>query len=164
MFLAAKNCCTDKALCTGTFLLWGNKSWSHHLSECFQWTCSLRHCKPSGINAGNHLAWRNKFLMNNAVTVKRDHQHDPDAWPDLPHFLLAWRGQAFPLRGLLFGFWVTTVNSGFIFCCDPQEEVLVISDFIQQFLADKHMLLLLLICEQLRHKLHGDLLCVEVLH
>jgi hypothetical protein len=50
----------------------------------------------------------------------------------------------------LFDFWVVSVNIGFISCYDPQEEVLVISDFIQQFLAGKHMPLLLLISEQLR--------------
>jgi hypothetical protein len=43
---------------------------------------------------------------------------------------------AFPLRGLLFGFCVIILNPGFVFCCDPREEVLVISDFIQQFLAN----------------------------
>jgi hypothetical protein len=43
------------------------------------------------------------------------------------------------LRGQLFGFWVVTVKPGFVFCYDPQQEVLVISDFIQQFLADKYI-------------------------
>jgi hypothetical protein len=52
-------------------------------------------------------------------------------------------------------------NPGFISCYDPQEEVLVISDFNQQFLAN--MLLLLLVSEQLRHKLGGDQPHVQVL-
>jgi hypothetical protein len=52
----------------------------------------------------------------------------------------------------MFGFCIVTVNTGFIFFYDPQEEVLV--DFIQQFLAHRHTLLLLLIVEFLRHKTH----------
>jgi hypothetical protein len=59
------------------------------------------------------------------------------------------------LRGVLFGFKVLTVNPSFISCYDPRDEVLVVSGFIQQFQADKHTMLLLLIGAQLRHKLHG---------
>jgi hypothetical protein len=84
----------------------------------------------------NRLAWRNKFLKNNAFTVKKDHQHALDLSPDLPCFLSVWRGCAFPLKVLLFGFWVIPVNPGFSSCYDSQEEVLVVSDFIQQFLAE----------------------------
>jgi hypothetical protein len=34
----------------------------------------------------NHLAWRNKFLMNIVLTVKKDHQHALEVRPDLPRF------------------------------------------------------------------------------
>jgi hypothetical protein len=68
--------------------------------------------------------------MNNALTVKKDHQHALDVQPDLLRFLRAQGGWGFPLRGLLFGFWVMTVNPGFMSSYDPQEEVLVISNFI----------------------------------
>jgi hypothetical protein len=40
------------------------------------------------------------------------------------------------LRELLFGFLVVTINAGFICCYDPSEEVVVVSDFIQQFLSN----------------------------
>jgi hypothetical protein len=101
------------------------------------------------------LACMNKLMMNNAFTVKKDHWNTLDIWPDLPCFLWMWRGQSFPLRGL--GFWVLSpVN-------DHREEVLAISGFIQLFLADKHTPLLLLIGEQPRYKLHGDLLHIQVL-
>jgi hypothetical protein len=43
-----------------------------------------------------------------------------------------WRGWAFLLRGVLLVLWVTTVNPGILFCYVAQEEVLVISDFMQQ--------------------------------
>jgi hypothetical protein len=43
------------------------------------------------------------------------------------------------------------------------EIVLVVCDFIQQFLADKHKPLLLLISEKPRHKLDGDPSHVQVL-
>jgi hypothetical protein len=60
-----------------------------------------------------------QFLMNNAITVKKDHQQAFDVLPDLPYFLWAWKRLAFPLRRLLFGFWVITVNPGFFSCYDP---------------------------------------------
>jgi hypothetical protein len=84
------------------------------------------------------LAWTKMFLMNNALTVKKDHQHALGVQSDLLHFLRAWRASDFPLTGLLFGFQVVTVNPGLI-CYDPWREDLVISDFIQKFLGDKHM-------------------------
>jgi hypothetical protein len=40
------------------------------------------------------------------------------------------RGRASPLRGLMFGFWVEMLDTGYVSCYDPQEEVLVISFFI----------------------------------
>jgi hypothetical protein len=82
--------------------------------------------------------------MNNALTIKKGHQHALDVWPDLPCSLCTW-------RGLMFGLWVLTVNQDFISCCDTGEEVTVVSDFVQQFLAHTNTLLLL-VCEQLWHK------------
>jgi 3-deoxy-D-manno-octulosonic-acid transferase len=64
---------------------------------------------------------------------------------------------------MLFGFWVITANPRFVSCYGHQEEVLVISDFIQQLLADKQTLLLMLVSEQPRHKLRGDTMHVQVL-
>ena len=49
-----------------------------------------------------------------------------------------WKGQAFPLKGVLFGLWVVTVGPGFVSNCDPQEVDLFISDLRQQFLTHKH--------------------------
>jgi hypothetical protein len=92
----------------------------------------------------NCLVWKNKLLMCDALTC-------------LPGFFLMCRGQSLLLRGLLFSFWIIIINPGFISCSDLCEEVLVISDFIQQFLVHKHILLLLLVCQHLRHKLHRDL-------
>jgi hypothetical protein len=69
----------------------------------------------------HRLEWRNKFLVSNALTVKKD-QHALDVWPNLPHFLRTWRGEVFPLRGLLFCFRVITVNPGFASCYDPREQ------------------------------------------
>jgi hypothetical protein len=43
----------------------------------------------------NCLALRNKFMTNDAVTVKKHHQHCLDV-SVLPHFLQMWRGLAFP--------------------------------------------------------------------
>jgi hypothetical protein len=54
----------------------------------------------------------------------------------------------------MLGFWVVTVNTGFIFFYDPHEEVLI--DFIQHFLAYRHTFLLLLVVEHLSHKLRRD--------
>jgi hypothetical protein len=108
----------------------------------------------------NHLAWRNKFLMNNVLTVRKDYQHALDVRPDLPHFLWAWR-TGFPLTGL-FGFWVITV--GFTSCYDPREEVIVVSDFTQQFVANKRTPPLTLIRVQTRHKPYGDTPHAQVLH
>jgi hypothetical protein len=100
--------------------------------------------------------------MSNALKVKKDHQHALDVQHDLPRFLWARRGWACPLTEHLSFFWVETVNPGSV-CYDPREEVSVISDFIQQFLDNKHMLLLLLFGEQPRNKLCADLLHVQVL-
>jgi hypothetical protein len=44
MVLVAKNCCTDKAMCTSALPWWMNQSWYHHFSGCFRCTCSLKHC------------------------------------------------------------------------------------------------------------------------
>jgi len=33
------------------------------------------------------------------------------------------------LRALLLYFWIRTIGFGFNFCCNPQEEALIISDF-----------------------------------
>jgi hypothetical protein len=84
------------------------------------------------------LVERNKFLMMNALTVKINHQHILDIWPALPHFLWSWSGQPFPLRGHVFGFWVITLNPGFVSCYDPLEEF-CFHFWLHQFLADKHM-------------------------
>lgn len=92
----------------------------------FRQTCSLRCCEPPETNS-----WRTLTSQS-----KKD-QHALDFRPDLPRFLRAWNGRAFPLRWLLFGFWVKTVNPSFISCYDPWEWVLVVSDFIEQFLRDK---------------------------
>jgi hypothetical protein len=59
--------------------------------------------------------------MIKALALKRDHQHALDDQHNLRHFLWAWRGWAFPLRGLVFGFWVLTVNPGFVSYYGPQE-------------------------------------------
>jgi hypothetical protein len=97
-------------------------------------------------------------------SVKKDHQHALDVQPGVPCFPWAWRGEAFPVRGLLVGFWVITVNPGFISCYDCQEEVSVVSYFSQQFLAHKHMPLLLLIAKQPRQRLCRDMWHDQVLH
>jgi hypothetical protein len=65
--------------------------------------------------------------MDSALTVKKD-QHALDDWPDLPCSLCKW-------RGLLFGLWVITVNPDFISCYDTEEEVTIVSDLVQQFMA-----------------------------
>jgi hypothetical protein len=55
--------------------------------------------------------------MNSALkSEKKDHQHA------LSH--VSW------LKGKKNHFWVITVNPGFASCYDPEEEVLVICDFI----------------------------------
>jgi hypothetical protein len=60
----------------------------------------------------NCLAWRNKFVMNSVL---------------LMFGLTCLREDgAFPLRGLLVGFWFRTVKPGFISCYDPGEEVLIV--------------------------------------
>jgi len=62
----------------------------------------------------NYLTWRNFILMTNAFT-------SPTC------SLCAW-------RGLLFGLWVSTLNPD-ISCYDTGEEVTVVADYVQQFLA-----------------------------
>lgn len=62
--------------------------------------------------------------------MKNNHQHLLDVWPDLPYFLDMRRGRALPLRGLMFDFWVEMLDTSYVSCYDPQEEVLVISFFI----------------------------------
>jgi hypothetical protein len=58
----------------------------------------------------------------------------------------------FPLRGLLFGFWVVNVKSSFISCYDLRGEVLDISYFTRHLVAHRQMLLLLFVSEQPRCK------------
>jgi len=41
----------------------------------------------------------------------------------------------FALRGLLMDLWVVTVNTGFILCYDPPEEVSNVADIIEHFLV-----------------------------
>lgn len=52
----------------------------------------------------NHLAWKDKFIMTSAITVKTDEQHVLEVQLGLPGFLWMWGGWAFLLRGLLFVF------------------------------------------------------------
>jgi hypothetical protein len=91
---------------------------------------------PSGMLV-NHLAWKDKFIMNSAITVKTDEQHVLEVRLGLPGFLWMWRGWAFPLRGLLFVFWVITGNPCSIIHSDPQDDIYVTSGFTL-FLAHKH--------------------------
>jgi hypothetical protein len=69
-----------------------------------------------GVILVNLLAWGNKFVINYALTVKKDHQHALNVCPDLPSFLHMWTGWAFVLRGLLFSSYIVTVNPGFVSC------------------------------------------------
>jgi hypothetical protein len=99
----------------------------------------------------NCFAWRNKFLINNALKVNVLLMYDLTCLPFFRH-----GHDELPLKGLLFGFCAIPINPGSNPCYDPQEEVLVVSDFSQQVLAHKHMLWLLLVHEQLKHKLCTD--------
>jgi hypothetical protein len=88
--LMVENCGTNKAVCAGH---------CHGESTSYGSTISLdifSRLSPSDLPVVmliNYLAWRNKFLMNNALTVRKD-QRTFDVLPDLPHFLHAWRERA----------------------------------------------------------------------
>lgn len=73
----------------------------------------------------NCLAWRNKFLISNAFTAEKMFF----IYDDLSRFLRICKGHSLLPRGLLFSFWIITVNTGFFSHYDLWEEVLVISDF-----------------------------------
>jgi hypothetical protein len=63
-------------------------------------------------------------VKNNAPTVKKI--SNMFITVNLPCRFQTWRWWAFALRGLLFGFWITRVNPGFVSCYDPRDEVLVV--------------------------------------
>jgi hypothetical protein len=88
----------------------------------------------------NRLAWRNKFLVDSALTLKKDYHHAV-VLSDLPCFLLGMESIGFSTV------WFLGHNSkpGFCLLFDPLEEVLVVCDFTQQFLAGRHTQLLLLV-------------------
>jgi hypothetical protein len=67
MFLVAKDCCTDKAVCIGGLPPLLLTFSAHLLPQTLQ--------KLPVVMLVNHLAWRNKFPMNNALIAKKDHQH-----------------------------------------------------------------------------------------
>jgi hypothetical protein len=94
------------------------QSYFYHHSGRFGVLAPTNMAKHPGSNSGC-LAWKNRVLMNIALAVKDDHQHALDIQPHLHRFLWALRGWAFPLIELLFGFWVITVNPGFVSCYDP---------------------------------------------
>jgi hypothetical protein len=54
----------------------------------------------------------------------------------------------FILTGLLFDFWLITVNPGFLFCCGPLDEVLASFGFIKH----KHAPLRQLVFQQPKYK------------
>jgi hypothetical protein len=62
----------------------------------------------------NRLAGKNKLLMKNKLAVKEISNMLLIFY--LPHFLQTWRRWAFPVTGILFGFWIITVNSGYFSC------------------------------------------------
>ena len=82
------------------------------------------------------------LLVNHLASVCPYSQKRPTfSWclADLPRFLWT-RNSVLPLRGLQFGFWVVTVDPGFVSCYGSWKEVFVISNVIQQFLAHHHIL------------------------
>lgn len=69
----------------------------------------------------------------------------------------------FRLRELLLGWRFVTINLGILVCYDSQEEVLVISDFMQWFNPiNSHYCCFWLSSNQQRYKLCGYLLFVAV--
>ena len=65
----------------------------------------------------NHLAWRNKLLMNNNWQSKKKKRASTCSWCPkwLCCFLQTWQDHAFPMTRLLSGFWAIRVNPGFVF-------------------------------------------------
>jgi hypothetical protein len=110
--------------------------------------------KPPNGMLVNHLAWKNKFLMNSALSQKR---LPTCSWCAnyLTWLSLDVERMGFSTKSPAVCFLGHTRKSWFNLSLWSWEEFLVISDFIH-FLAHKHTLLLLLINEQLRHKLHEN--------
>ena len=99
-------------------------------------------------------AWRNKFLINNILKIKKTKNHDPDVWFDLPQVLRNWRERDFSLRELLFGSRVLRLHPGFVSCDEPREKVLVDSDFCRFWY--EHTPMILLVGAQSKHKHRRD--------
>ena len=79
----------------------------------------------------NFLAWGSKFLVNKCLHCQ-SYSYALDARLDLSCFLQSWRGWAFPGRRLLIGFYIVTLNPGFIFSIYGA----VFSEFEGKFNAD----------------------------
>lgn len=77
------------------------------------------------------LTLRNKFFVDNPVSVKKSHQLWLYIAFDLPYFFQS--GWRFPLRWLLFHFRVMPTNQIFIISYDLEKEVLVISALTSSF-------------------------------
>lgn len=159
MSLTDKNCCTDKAQRANG---WPQRITSPNSAIIPNFLTEL--CPQSlqnllVVNVVYNLAWRNNFLMNNAITVTQRPQTS-SSYSTCIDWLDSHVEWGFPARVLPFGFLVMTINTGLFSCYDPQKKDV---SFLMSTVHGQHKALLLLIGWQPRHKLHRDPPYVPVL-
>lgn len=130
VFLSAEICCIDGAVCVSALLM-VNQPFLIVLSfRAFSMDLFAHTLQNFPVTMQfNHLAWRNKFLMNSAPAVKKWSPTCCNVWYDVPCFVHIW-------KQLLFGLWAATGYPGFVTCFGCWEEALIISDF-KSFLNTK---------------------------
>jgi len=121
----------------------------------FSWTCSLLLQNLSVTVLINHVAWRDKFLMNSAQSKKN--MLLVVNWLTSLSLDVEWTGFSTERRFLSL-----MCKHRFCLLFWPLEEVLVI--FYLIFLAHKHTPLFLLVSEQSRHRFCRDVPHIQILH
>ena len=107
MFLATKNCCTGEAVWADTLVWWTTQSWFCQCLGQFQQTSYLI-VKPPTSNAGKLFGLEEQICNELCPQIKSPVCSWCVIW--LLYFCWAWRGSIFPLRKMMFTFWVITVN------------------------------------------------------
>jgi len=110
-----------------------------------------------------------EFLVDNALDVEKNDQHELHIAADLTHFFRSWRIWQLPLRQLLLSLRVITIHPSFITGYDIADEVGVVSGLLSEFPADRNAKGLLVVTQQSWHKSrrnasHVQIVCQNALN
>jgi hypothetical protein len=153
-FLVARNCCTDIAVYCRTQALWINKPCFRHLPTCYRhkfmfnnsfffrkscilWDDVEKYSEARQATDDNTICHKCFACWTPKATNRHSDYVIPIAFTHQQ--LVHERASYYVKPTLLIFILVVRVNPGLTSCCDVREAFWAISEFIQQFLAHKHI-------------------------